>query len=260
MVWRFWTLARAAYVGLYDPGTLLAFLVNVAIRPGFTLLTFGYLVATVTSGSALRSAVMGAAVLTLNWPTLGGALQTVGYELGNGTLGITFASPVSHVKLLASRGVIHVPNGILAFSCAALIGTLGFDLDMGSVNWVALAVSILLIDLSLTALGLLLGVGSLVLREVWALLGVASVILYMLSGAIVPLDNLHPAARACASVLPARWGVEALHRSLDGDSTTSMFSYWSAELVVGVAVFGLAVGALHAYAWNARRVGSVDLI
>ena len=97
MLWRFWTLARTAYFGLYDPGTLLAFLVNIAIRPGFTMLTFGYLVATVAEGDVLRDAVLGAAVLTLNWPTLGGSLQTVGYELGNGTLGFTLVSPVSRV-------------------------------------------------------------------------------------------------------------------------------------------------------------------
>lgn len=260
MAWRFWTMARAAYVGLYDPGTKLAFFVNVAIRPGFTLLTFGYLVATVTSGSALRAAVIGAAVLTLNWPTLGGALQTVGYELGNGTLGMTIASPVSRAKLLASRGLIHVPNGLLAFTSAAVIGSLVFRLDMHGVNWVGVAVSVLLIDVSLTALGLLLGIGSLVLREVWALLGVASVTLYILSGAIVPLETLHPAVRAFASVIPTRWGVEALHRSLTGDGTTELARYWGGELLVGLAVFGLAVLAFRVYEERARNRGSVDLI
>ena len=260
MLWRFWTMARAAYFGLYDPGTKLAFFVNVAIRPGFTLLTFGYLVSTVASGSALRAAVMGGAVLTLNWPTLGGALQTVGSELGNGTLGMTIASPVSRARLLASRGLIHLPNGLLAFTSAAIIGSLVFRLDLHGVNWVGVAVSVLLIDVSLIALGLLLGIGSLVLREVWALLGVASVTLYILSGAIVPLDNLHPAAQAAASVIPTRWGVEALQQSLTGSSTTRLMGYWGGEVIVGIAVFGLAVGALKAYEHRAREKGNVDLV
>jgi hypothetical protein len=260
MLWRFWTLARTAYVGLYDPGTVLAFLVNIAIRPGFTMLTFGYLVSTVAEGAVLRDAVLGAAVLTLNWPTLGGALQTVGWELGNGTLGVTLASPITRAQLLASRGLIHLPNGLLAFAAAALIGSLVFQLDLGGVNWPGVVLSIVAIDLSLTALGLLLGVGSLVVREVWALLGVASVTLYSLSGAIVPLDSLHPAARAVAAVLPSRWGVEGLHRALAGDSMGDLAPYWLGELGAGFGVFLLAVAALHLYEGRARRGGSVDLV
>ncbi|MEX0781759.1 MAG: ABC transporter permease [Dehalococcoidia bacterium] len=260
MLWRFWTLSRTAYVGLYDPGTPLAFLVNIAIRPGFTLLTFGYLVATVADGAVLRDAVLGAAVLTLNWPTLGGALQTVGYELGNGTLGFTLASPVARGRLLASRGLIHIPNGLLAFAAAATIGSLVFRLDLGGVNWLGVAGSVLVISVSLTALGLLLGIGSLKLREVWALLGVASVTLYVLSGAIIPLDTLHPAAQAAASVVPTRWGVEGMHRALDGDGIATVAPYWLAEVGVGAAVFMLAIGALRLYELDARRRGSVDLI
>jgi ABC-type polysaccharide/polyol phosphate export permease len=214
----------------------------------------------VASGAALRAAVMGAAVLTLNWPTLGGSLQTVGYELGNGTLGITVASPVSRPALLASRGVIHFPNGLLAFVSAALIGMLVFRLDVDGVNWVGVVGSVLLVDMSLTTLGLLLGVGSLVLRGVWALLGVASVTLYIFSGAIVPLDNLHPVAQAFASIIPARWGVEGLHRALSGDSTATLVPYWLAEFAVGLVVFVLSVAAFRLYEYGARRRGSVDLI
>lgn len=96
---------------------------------------------------------------------------------------MTIASPVSRARLLASRGLIHLPNGLLAFTSAAIIGSLVFRLDLHGVNWVGVAVSVLLIDVSLIALGLLLGIGSLVLREVWALLGVASVTLYILQPA-----------------------------------------------------------------------------
>jgi ABC-type polysaccharide/polyol phosphate export permease len=121
-------------------------------------------------------------------------------------------------------------------------------------------ISVVLIAVSLTALGLLLGVGSLVLREVWALLGVSSVTLYTLSGAIVPLSTLNPAARAVSAVLPSRWGIEALHHSLAGDGFSSLMPYFGGELLVASAVFALGVGALRLYELRALRKGSVDLV
>jgi hypothetical protein len=36
--------------------------------------------------------------------------------------------------------------------------------------------------------------------------------------------------------------------------------YWGGEVIVGIAVFGLAVGALKAYEHRARQNGNVDLV
>jgi ABC-type polysaccharide/polyol phosphate export permease len=260
MLWGFWTLSRTAYRGLYDPGTPIAYLNTLVVRPCFTVLTFGYLVSSVTSGSQVRAAVVGASVLALNWTTIGAALQTVGWELGNGTLGMTIASPVSRARLLASRGVLHIPNGLLTATSAVLIGTFAFDLSFSGVTWYGLAVSLVLISLTFTAVGLFAGVVSLGLREVWALLGVISVTLYTLSGAIVPLESLPESVQAAASVVPGRWGIGALHRALDGDGITDLAPYWAAEIAVGLVYFGLAVGAMWVYERNAQRRGSVDLV
>jgi ABC-type multidrug transport system permease subunit len=260
MAWRFWTLSRSAYWGLMDPGTPWNHLVNVALRPCFTVLTFGYLVSTVAEGDTLRGAVFGASVLALNWPLLGGALRTVGYELENGTLGITIASPVSRVRLLASRGLLHIPNGLIAPVFAIAVGAAVFRLDLGGVDWAGVVGSLVIVALSLTALGLFLGVLSLVVREVWALQGVASTTLYALSGAIVPLDTLHPAAEGFASVVPGRWGIEALHRSLAGSGWAGITGDWARELAVAATCFAAAVAALHLYEAGARRRGSVDLV
>jgi ABC-type multidrug transport system permease subunit len=260
MLWRFWTLSRTAYWALFDPGTPVTYLANVVVRPTFNVLVFGYLVSTVAEGAAVRTVVIGAAILTLNWSTVGATLQTVGYELGNGTLGITVASPVSRARLLASRGILHIPNGLVTAASAGLIGTLVFDLEFSGATWWGIAGSVLLIATSFTAMGLLAGVGSLALREVWALLGVLGILIYLFSGAIVPLDSLHPAAEGFASVVPGRWGVEALHHSLSGDGFDDIAPYWAAEIVVGAAFFLAAVLALRLYEANARRRGSVDLV
>jgi ABC-2 type transport system permease protein len=260
MLWRFWTLSRTAYLGLYDPGTPLAYVSRLIIRPCFTVLTFGYLVSSVASGPAVRGAVLGAAVLALNWTTIGAALQTVGWELGNGTLGMTIASPVSRARLLASRGILHIPNGLLTAASAVLIGTVAFHLHFGGVTWYGLLLSLLLISLTFTSVGLLAGIVSLGLREVWALLGVISVTLYTLSGAIVPLDSLPSPLRAVASIVPGRWGIGGLHRALAGDGVAELAPCWGGELAVGAAYFALAVGAMRLYELNARRRGSVDLV
>ena len=260
MLWGTWTLARTSYQGLYDHGTLLSRLVNTAFRPAFTVLTFGYLASTVLQGELLKHAVLGASVLTLNWTTLGAALQTVGFEVGNGTLGMTLASPVSRVRFLASRGMLHIPNGLVAPVFAAVVGSLAFSLDPRGANYAGLAVSLVAVSLSLTALGLLLGIFSLVMREVWALLGVSSVVLYVLSGAIVPLDSLHPVAEGAASFIPARWGIQGLHESLDGEGFAGLAPHLIRELLVGAGYFLLAVGALRLYEGRTRRRGSVDLV
>ena len=260
MFWRFWTLSRTAYWALFDPGTPVTYLANVVVRPTFNVLIFGYLVSTVAEGAQVRAVVVGAAILTLNWSTVGATLQTVGYELANGTLGITVASPVSRARLLASRGVLHIPNGLVTAASAGFIGTVAFDLEFSGVTWFGIAGSVLLIATSFTAMGLLAGVGSLALREVWALLGVLGILIYLFSGAIVPLDSLHPAAEGFASVVPGRWGVEGLHRSLAGDGLGKIAPFWAGELAVGAAYFMAAVLALRLYEANARRRGSVDLV
>lgn len=260
MIWRFWTLSRTAYRGLYDPGTRVSYLNMLVVRPCFTVLTFGYLVSSVVSGAQVRAVVFGASVLAMNWTTIGGALQTVGWELGNGTLGTTLASPVSRARLLASRGVLHIPNGIMTALSAILVGTLVFHLNLRGVTWYGLFISLLLISLSFTAVGLLAGIGSLGLREVWALLGVISVTLYTLSGAIVPLASFNPTIRAVADVVPGRWGIAAVHRSLLGDGLWSLMPYWGAEVGVAAAYFCLAVLAFKLYERRSLQRGSVDLV
>jgi hypothetical protein len=92
------------------------------------------------------------------------------------------------------------------------------------------------------------------------LLGVLGIIIYLFSGAIVPLDSLHPAAEGFASVVPGRWGVEGLHRSLAGDGLGKIAPFWAGELAVGAAYFMAAVLALRLYESHARRRGSVDLV
>lgn len=260
MLWRFWTLSRTAYRALFDAGTLFTYLANVVVRPSFIVLGIGYLVSTVAEGADVRAAVLGAAIVTLNWSAVGATLQTVGNELGNGTLGITLASPVSRASLLATRGVLHIPNGFITALSAGLIGSLVFRLNFDGVTWYGLFGSVLFIAISFTAMGLLAGVGSLVLREVWALVGLAGVVIYIFSGAILPLDTLHPVARGVATIVPGRWGVEGMHHALSGDGLGTLAPYWAAELAVGACYFLLAVGALRLYEANARRRGSMDLI
>jgi ABC-2 type transport system permease protein len=233
---------------------------HVAFRPVTMVLLFGYVASTVGSDDDVRRVVIGANMMILNWNVIGGPLQTLGWELGNGTIGMNLASPVRRASFLVSRALFHLPNGIASVFFGGLAGALVFDLDFSDVNWAVVVLSVPAVLVSFATFGLLCGVGSLFLREVTAFIGVSAIYIYLLSGAIVPLDTLPRPVELYSTVVPGRWGIAALQDSLDGTGLASLWPELLAEVAVCAGHFAVVLAAFLLYERRAKARGSVDLV
>jgi ABC-type polysaccharide/polyol phosphate export permease len=128
------------------------------------------------------------------------------------------------------------------------------------VNWAVALLSIPAVLVSFATFGLLCGVGSLFLREVTAFIGVSAMYIYLLSGAIVPLDSLPRPVELYSTIVPGRWGIAALQDSLDGTGLASLWPDLIAEVAVCAGYFAVVLAAFMLYESRARTRGSVDLV
>jgi ABC-type uncharacterized transport system permease subunit len=260
MLWRISTLARSAYFGLFDSGSLFTYLANVVLRPVTMVCLFGYVTRTVGSDDDVRRVAIGANILVLNWNTVGGPLMTLGWELGNGTIGMNLASPANRAQFLASRALPHIPNGLLCAVVGGIAAFLIFDLDLSGTNWLVVALAVPLIIFSFVALGLVCGVGSLFTREVTAFIGVSAIYIYLLSGGIVPLASLPRPVEVYSAIVPGRWGIAAVQRSLNGDGVSLLWQELILEVLVCLLYFGIALAGFTLYERRAKTNGSVDVV
>jgi ABC-2 type transport system permease protein len=118
---------------------------------------------------------------------------------------------------------------------------------------------------SVIAVGMLaVAVALSVSREGWHLPEAISASLYLVSGAIFPVDVLPGPLRAVASVMPLTWWLDALRRGLLPDGARISFPALTSGEVLGLLAVSTAAWlavALVAFTWaerRARRLGTLD--
>ncbi len=187
------------------------------------------------------------------------------------TLKYMYIAPIRIPVYWLGRGVARFLSGSLAvvITLAGGVLFLHVPLDLMKVNWPLFAVSLVLGIAMLSMMGLILASITLLIAHHFFLIGeaVASA-LYLLSGAIFPLEVLPVWLRPLGYAMPITYWLELMRRSLSGSvaqAFPSLARFTDVQLVgilVGLSVlFGiLSVFMFRFCDSRAREQGLIDYV
>jgi ABC-2 type transport system permease protein len=273
------TLARSLRTGFWlgwkiesnwtDP---VLFLIYSVVRPlgaAFILVAMFFAVSGGKHGPLLDYFVVGSAF----WPFVLAGLQGMAMAVLEDRehwkmIRPVYTSPISWPAYLVGRALaltasIGAGGAAVTLVVAALVLRVPFAVTSGDLAYLAAALALGLA--SVIALGLLaVAVALSVSREAWHIPEAISASLYLVSGAIFPVDVLPGPLRTLSEAMPLTWWLEAMRRGLLPAGARVSFPALSQGEVLGLlaaATAGSLVLALAVFTWaerRARRLGILD--
>ncbi len=187
-----------------------------------------------------------------------------------GTLKYIFVSPIKPYFYLLGRGVARFLTGSLSVLITLAFGQifLNLNLRLDQIDWLYLLAAMGIGLASLAAMGLMLGSATMMMaRHSWFLGESVAGALYLLCGAIFPLDVLPGWLQPVGQALPLTYWLEAVRRALLGSDipvSPLMASYSDAALLSILAGTTLLLGlsSIFVFRWaesKAREKGLIDM-
>jgi ABC-2 type transport system permease protein len=191
-------------------------------------------------------------------PCLFAMSATISGERGTRTLPLIIASPAARLPLFLGRSLPIIANGFMvsAFSLAA--STLLFGINISGVAVPGIALTVLVISISCTGLGLVNASLGLRFRETAVLSNVILGVLLLFCGVNIPLSRLPGWMAATARYLPLTHGIVAVRELAAGGSFGSIAGMLSIELLVGGVYLVAGMGLLTIFEAESRRRSTLD--
>ncbi len=187
------------------------------------------------------------------------------------TLKYMYIAPIHIPVYWLGRGVARFLTGSVAVFITLAFGVLFLKvpLDLARVNWPLFIVSLVIGIAMLSMMGLILASITLLIAHHFFLIGeaVASA-LYLLSGAIFPLDVLPAWLRPLGYAMPITYWLELMRRSLAGNVAQAFptLAHFSNLQLIGILlslsiVFGLLSTSIFRFCdHRAREQGLIDYV
>ena len=231
-----------------EPFFLLVYLI---IRP---LAFLGLFLAVLSIGGALDPASIGFVVVgQAVFQIVGAAMQGPTHALLDDreryrTIRYIFATPSSLLPVSIGRALVKAL--IAAISAVIVIGVgalIGMPMRAGGPDLLLLLVVMALGLTSIVGLGIALGAVCVQLRnDAWGYPQAVAGSVFLLCGAIFPLDTLPRALQLLGAALPMTWWIEGVRRALLGTASPGMLGELSTPLLLLVLTVGTVLITLAA--------------
>ena len=168
-----------------------------------------------------------------------GVSMTISGERDFRTLPYLIASPASRGPLFLGRPLVHIIDGTLSTITAFFIGVLVFGLDLKQSNLLLVALSVLVISITSSGLGLILGSLSLRTREASTISAIAYFVLLVFCGVNLPVESLPRSMQWISYCLPLTRGIAAARQAMNGMEWHIVVYQLVEELLVGCIYFSV---------------------
>jgi ABC-2 type transport system permease protein len=188
------------------------------------------------------------------------------------TLKYIYISPIRIYFYLLGRGMARFLTGTLSVVVTMAFGLLFLNLsiNLAEVNWLYFTASMVLGLASTAVMGLLLGAATLQMaRHYWSVGESVAGALYLLCGAIFPVDSLPDWLQPVSMALPLTYWLESLRRSLLGSEASkeispslARFSDSQLLLILLVSTLIMTFVSIYFFRWSehqAREKGLIDM-
>ena len=179
-------------------------------------------------------------------PSLNGVMgisMTIGGEKQFGALSYLLGSPAPRSAVFIGRAFFHIIDGFIAVLVALPIAILVFHLDLSQTNFLLLALCVLLVCITSTGLGFIMGVVTLLSRDGWMITSTLALAFYVLIGVNFPIEALPGWLRGISLSLPMTRGIQAARMALAGADFATLAPLIAGEIIIGAAyiLFGFAL-------------------
>jgi len=219
-------------------------------------------------GDILQFIIVGAALWNVVYGVMAGVVQSIledreRYRM----IKYVVLTPPSLFPFLLGRSLARMLISLVAVALTLGVGVFFLGVDL-QIDVLYLVPATILGVMSVIALGIFMAGWCMQLRqEAWSYPEAIAGALYLVSGAIFPIDYLPPFLQPIAYVMPTTWWLEASRRGLLGHGTpNSDIGTVPDGLVMLFLFIGTAVVvplALVAFAWfirRARQNGTLDMV
>jgi ABC-2 type transport system permease protein len=169
-------------------------------------------------------------------PSLNGVMgisMTVGGEKQFGALSYLLGSPAPKAPLFLGRAFFHILDGLITVMVTLPIAILIFRMDLSRINIAQTAVCLILICITATGLGFIMGVITLLSRDGWMITSTLQLSFYVLIGVNFPVDLLPTSLKTIAFGLPMTRGIMAARLSLNGSDWATILPLLLGEILIG---------------------------
>ncbi|MEV0648333.1 ABC transporter permease [Phytomonospora sp. NPDC050363] len=225
------------------------------LNPALQLAAFTMIGSYIGSQPASYYAV-GNAVHSMARASIFSATVVIGAERSNGTLSTLLATPSRPIVIFGGRLIPALVTGYLSSIIMLALATTftGATVPLAGVPMILL--TIFLVALSCSALGLCLGAASLYLRDVFFLPNVSIYGMMLFCGVnLTSAEN--PAGESFARLIPLTNGLHAIREVMMGHQAP--LSALATELGLATVYALVAMILVHVFAQRARVTASLDL-
>jgi ABC-2 type transport system permease protein len=215
----------------------------------------------------LQFMIVGTALWNVVFGVMGGLVQSIledreRYRM----IKYVVVTPSSLFPFLLGRSLARVAISFVAVALTLAVGVLFLDVRLAP-NLLVLIPATVLVVLSVIALGVFMAGWCLQLRqEAWSYPEAIAGALYLVSGAVFPIDILPTIVQPIAFATPTTWWLEASRRGLLGHGspgTIGTLSDGTVLLILAVSTAIVVPLSLAAFAWfmrRARQAGLLDMV
>ncbi len=253
----FFSGAWLSYVALMEWVGGSAYVASKVIAPFTYMLFFFYLGISATGRDTADFYLIGNAIETAMLAGIFGVTMAIGNERNIGTLAYLIGSPANRLVMFLGRAFFNIFDGfgtvLISFGWALVLG-----LDLSHANLPGLALTIVVVTLSTSGLGLLLGSISLMTVNVMFVNNFFFLLIWLVSGANVPLERFPGWLQTLSYAFPLTRAIQAARLAAGGSSIMEIGALLVGELAIG-AVYALA--GFVVFQWFeslARRRGSFE--
>jgi ABC-2 type transport system permease protein len=243
------------YVALFSWATPIGYLSYKIVLPLAQLTFFFYLGRFGGGARAASFAVLGNALQLIAINAIYGVVQAVAIEREFGTLPILLGSPANRAATFLGRAFVHVLDGTFGVFLALVVAAVLFRVDFTHADLPVLALSVVLIALTTSGLGLAFGSLALIMRDIWVFSNTIYYLLLVLCGINFSLTLLPGWVRAISYSIPLTRGVEAAREAVAGASIGDVSGLLLGEVLVGAAYAAVGYALFRLLERQARRGG-----
>ena len=185
-----------------------------------------------------------------------------------GMLKYIYTSPISIYWYLLGRGVAKTIIATVSVLITLTLGILLFSLpiELLAINWVLFVPSLILGLITLAFMGIFLGgISLLTARHNYFIGEAVAGALYVLCGAVFPIDILPKPFQIIAQAFPLTYWLETLRRALLGEGASEILSHISNFKLMAILLGSTAaviVLSIYFYRWaenRAKEKGKIDM-
>ena len=170
-------------------------------------------------------------------PTINGLYgisMTIGNERQFGAMSYLLGSPAPRAPLFLGRAFFHIIDGFITVAVALPIAILIFKLGFDQINLLLLAFCLLILTISTTGLGFIMGTISLRSADGWMFTNTLGQLLFILIGVNFPVDKLPEFLQPVSIYLPMTRGISAARMVLQGAGWNEVSGLLAGEVLVGL--------------------------